>query len=100
MTVKEDGEVGFGVAVWAAGNKVCGLVGEMEGVKKDDSGKLLTDQWLRVKDEDGGVMDGVWALGDAAAIEDNQLPATAEVAVQNGLLDTSSLKTPCTKRSN
>lgn len=82
MTVKEDGEVGFGVAVWAAGNKVCGLVGEMEGVKKDDSGKLLTDQWLRVKDEDGGVMDGVWALGDAAAIEDNQLPATAEVAVQ------------------
>ncbi|PVH76592.1 FAD/NAD(P)-binding domain-containing protein [Cadophora sp. DSE1049] len=82
MKVKEDGEVGFGVAVWAAGNKVCGLVGEMEGVKKDDGGKLLTDEWLRVKDEERGVLEGVWVLGDAAAIEGNELPATAEVAVQ------------------
>ncbi|KAH7419767.1 pyridine nucleotide-disulfide oxidoreductase-domain-containing protein [Cadophora sp. MPI-SDFR-AT-0126] len=82
MKVKEDGEVGFGVAVWAAGNKTCRLVREMEGVKKDDGGKVLTDEWLRVKNEDEGILEGVWALGDAAGIEGNELPATAEVAVQ------------------
>ncbi|KAK0108492.1 hypothetical protein ONS95_003296 [Cadophora gregata] len=82
MTVKEDGEVGFGVAAWAAGNKVCSLVEAMEGVKKDDGGKMLTDEWLRVKNEKGEILDGVWALGDAAAIDGNELPPTAEVAVQ------------------
>ncbi|KAH6691230.1 pyridine nucleotide-disulfide oxidoreductase-like protein [Leptodontidium sp. MPI-SDFR-AT-0119] len=55
MIVKGIGEVGFGVAVWAAGNKICGL---------------------------RGVLGGVYALGDAASIDGNELPATAEVAVQ------------------
>ncbi|CZT05442.1 related to mitochondrial cytosolically directed NADH dehydrogenase [Rhynchosporium agropyri] len=82
MKVKEDGEVGFGVAVWAAGNKTSGLVEGMEGVKKDDAGKLVTDGYLRVIGEEGEAMNGVWAMGDAAGIDQNGLPATAEVAVQ------------------
>ncbi|CAL3973100.1 unnamed protein product [Diplocarpon coronariae] len=84
MSVKEDGQVGFGVAVWAAGNKTCGLVEEMQGVKKDEKGNLVTDRYLRVlSGEKGGeVVDGVWALGDAAGMKDDPLPATAEVAVQ------------------
>ncbi|KAL2060166.1 hypothetical protein VTL71DRAFT_9561 [Oculimacula yallundae] len=82
MNVKEDGEVGFGVAVWAAGNKTAGLVEGLEGVKKDDAGKLVTDNWLRVLGESGEPIEGIWAMGDAAGIEENGLPATAEVAVQ------------------
>ncbi|PBP17633.1 external NADH-ubiquinone oxidoreductase 2 [Diplocarpon rosae] len=84
MSVKEDGKVGFGVAVWAAGNKTCGLVEEMDGVMKDEKGILVTDQHLRVLGDgkDGEVVDGVWALGDAAGVRDDSLPATAEVAVQ------------------
>ncbi|KAH7364683.1 pyridine nucleotide-disulfide oxidoreductase-domain-containing protein [Rhexocercosporidium sp. MPI-PUGE-AT-0058] len=84
MSVKEDGEVGFGVAVWAAGNKICGLVQGMQGVRRDEGGKVVTDRFLRVLIEDtgAGVVEGVYALGDAAAVEGNGLPATAEVAVQ------------------
>ncbi|KAG4434718.1 hypothetical protein IFR05_009795 [Cadophora sp. M221] len=83
MSVKEDGEVGFGIAVWAAGNKTCGLVEGMEGVRKDEDGKVVTDGFLRVlRDEGEGVMDSVYALGDAASIDGNELAATAEVAVQ------------------
>ncbi|PBP19528.1 external NADH-ubiquinone oxidoreductase 2 [Diplocarpon rosae] len=84
MSVKEDGRVGFGIAVWAAGNKTCGLVEEMHGVMKDDKGMLVTDQYLRVlaDGKEGEVVDGVWALGDAAGVQDDSLPATAEVAVQ------------------
>ena len=46
----------------------------------------MTDRWLRVlkAGKEGGeeVVDGVYALGDAADIESHELPATAEVAVQ------------------
>jgi NADH:ubiquinone reductase (non-electrogenic) len=46
--------------------------------------RVMTDRWLRClksgkMDE---VVDGVYALGDAADIEGYELPATAEVAVQ------------------
>ncbi|EKD20617.1 uncharacterized protein L3040_006342 [Drepanopeziza brunnea f. sp. 'multigermtubi'] len=84
MSVKEDGEVGFGVAVWAAGNKTSGLVEGMKGVRKDDKGMLVTDQHLRVlgDGQGDGAVRGVYALGDAAGIDGNSLPATAEVAVQ------------------
>jgi NADH:ubiquinone reductase (non-electrogenic) len=85
MSVKEDGEVGFGVAVWCAGNKACGLVEGLD-VRKSEEGmeRVVTDRWLRVLKSGGGgeVVDGVYALGDAAGIEGHELPATAEVAVQ------------------
>lgn len=104
MSVKEEGDVGFGVAVWAAGNKTCALVEAMEGVRKEAKGQLVTDQQLRVLREGGGdggrdgvgdgvgvghghrharaALDGVYAIGDAATIDGQPLPPTAEVAVQ------------------
>jgi NADH:ubiquinone reductase (non-electrogenic) len=96
MKVKEDGRVGFGVAVWAAGNKACSLVEGLD-VRKTKEGmeRVLTDRHLRVlrcssspssqqpdqtiKDD---IVTNVYALGDAADILEHQLPATAEVAVQ------------------
>jgi NADH:ubiquinone reductase (non-electrogenic) len=87
MKVKEDGEVGFGVAVWCAGNKACGLVEGLD-VRKSEGGmeRVMTDRFLRVlqkgKESGDEVVDGAYALGDAADIEGHELPATAEVAVQ------------------
>jgi len=96
MKVKEDGEIKFGVAVWAAGNKMSSLVNDL-GVRKAKGGKVATNRLLQVlkqiegeeelKDEDKEKaftepMEGVYALGDAADIIDAPLPPTAEVAVQ------------------
>ena len=39
---------------------------------------LFTDNHLRVIKEDGSVADDVWAIGDAAIIKDELLPATAQ----------------------
>lgn len=39
---------------------------------------LYTDNHLRVIKEDGNVADDVWAIGDAAIIKDELLPATAQ----------------------
>ncbi|KAG9237601.1 putative NADH dehydrogenase [Amylocarpus encephaloides] len=89
MKVKEDGEVGFGLCVWAAGNKACELVENLE-VLKSESGmeRILTDDHLRVllpsksKASPPSPSEGVYALGDAADIKEGSLPTTAEVAVQ------------------
>lgn len=91
LWVKEEGWMGCGVLVWATGNKACRLIREMEGVKKSDGGmeRILTDRHLRVlkpgKDGEKPTLVGngtVFALGDAADIDDGSLPTTAEVAVQ------------------
>ncbi len=69
-------------------------------VRKSDGGmeRIMTDRWLRAcqpkaenNKENGDndeLIEGVFALGDAADIEGHELPATAEVAVQkpNGWL--------------
>ncbi|RDW78040.1 hypothetical protein BP5796_05892 [Coleophoma crateriformis] len=95
LHIKEDGEIKFGICVWAVGNKASSLVEELD-VKKSENGmeRLVTDQYLRVlkdtnaKMEDGkfgnfkGVWEDVFALGDAADIWGNPLPTTAEVALQ------------------
>lgn len=82
MQIKEDGKVGFGILVWATGNKQVPLVDQLDVKKSERLPRILTDSRLRVKRKDGTVMDGVYALGDAADIEKEELPTTAEVAVQ------------------
>ncbi|KAL8652973.1 MAG: hypothetical protein Q9226_004039 [Calogaya cf. arnoldii] len=72
--------------MWVTGNKATELVMGMQDVRKTETGliRILTDNHLRVfesKDSDK-VWDGVFALGDAADIDGNSLPTTAEVAVQ------------------
>jgi NADH:ubiquinone reductase (non-electrogenic) len=93
MNVKEDGEVPFGICIWATGNKSSELV-ENLGVRKSEGGmkRILTDQHLRVlqtpskqqkeDDERSDPILGLYALGDAADILGSELPTTAEVAVQ------------------
>ena len=92
MWTKEKGRVGFGMLVWATGNKNVSLVESLD-VRLPEKGlkRILTDSHLRVfrgsKRGGGGgsddeVYDNVYALGDAADIDGASLPTTAEVAVQ------------------
>ncbi|ESZ89832.1 hypothetical protein SBOR_9783 [Sclerotinia borealis F-4128] len=100
MMVKEEGEVPFGVVVWAVGNTAGKLVGDLDCRKSEGLQRMLTDEWLRVLSPDsdfdgvegmgmgkgmgadGNIIANVYALGDAADILNNELPTTAEVAVQ------------------
>ncbi|APA08340.1 hypothetical protein SS1G_13269 [Sclerotinia sclerotiorum 1980 UF-70] len=100
MLIKEEGEVPFGVVVWAVGNTAGKLVEGLECRKSEGLQRILTDKWLRVLktadfdavkkqeqeqeqgNQTGDIIKNVYALGDAADILNNELPTTAEVAVQ------------------
>lgn len=83
MHTKEDGEIKFGMLVWATGNKEVPLVDKLD-VAKSKPPRILTNHRLQVLKEDRSVIDGVYAIGDAADIEGGELPTTAEVASQKG----------------
>ena len=86
LWVKGKGRVPYGMLMWVTGNKATELVMGMRGVRRSEQGlvRILTDSHLRVfKERDSeDVWDGVFALGDAADIDGQSLPTTAEVAVQ------------------
>lgn len=72
------GQVPYGLAVWAGGNKPTPLANSLEVAKRD--GRLVVDEFLRL----AGRKD-VYALGDcASAGGEMPLPATAAVAQQQG----------------
>jgi NADH dehydrogenase len=66
--------------VWAAGIEPPPLVGDLD-VQKDQRGRILIDQYLRVKDR-----PGVYAVGDCTSIQYDgpPVPALAQAAEQEG----------------
>jgi NADH:ubiquinone reductase (non-electrogenic) len=86
LYLKGQGAVPYGILLWVTGNKSLPFVDRLD-VKKSTTGlvRILTDPSLRVKKKgnlEGQVFLEVFALGDAADIEGQSLPTTAEVAVQ------------------
>jgi NADH:ubiquinone reductase (non-electrogenic) len=79
---KEDGEIPFGLLVWATGNKAIPLVERLPVLKSSHLPRIQTDSYLRVLDADSNCIESIYALGDAADIVGNELPTTAEVACQ------------------
>mmetsp|Transcript_12489 Transcript_12489/g.38103 ORF Transcript_12489/g.38103 Transcript_12489/m.38103 type:complete len:564 (+) Transcript_12489:200-1891(+) len=79
----QDGRnIPFGMAVWAAGNGPQPLIKElMQSIpaQQNARGRIIVDDWLRVKGA-----ESIFALGDCAAMEAGALPATAQVAGQQG----------------
>ncbi|GMI09174.1 hypothetical protein TrVE_jg12650 [Triparma verrucosa] len=81
-------KVAYGLSVWAAGNGpmqfTLGVIEGLEEEQKDRQniarGRLAVDPWLRVVGGDGSVL----ALGDCACNAEDVLPATAQVAGQQG----------------
>eukprot|EP00978_Attheya_sp_CCMP212_P011875 scaffold29516_cov52-Attheya_sp.AAC.2 len=83
-------EIPYGVAVWAAGNgplpitlqliESLGSKGGQADAQNMARGRIAIDPWLRVLGGDGKII----ALGDCSCIVEGQLPATAQVAGQQG----------------
>ncbi|KAJ5865873.1 disulfide oxidoreductase [Penicillium rubens] len=80
---KESGVTGYGMLIWATGNRSIPLIDQLQ-LRKTERGltRILTDDHLNVFSPDGSVIPNVFAMGDAADIEGGTLPTTAEVAIQ------------------
>lgn len=82
LVTKEKGRIEAGLIIWATGNKSTTLVDSLPVKKTPRNPRVLTDDFLRVYSESSDPLDGVYALGDAADVENARLPTTAEVACQ------------------
>ncbi|KAH8651425.1 hypothetical protein BX600DRAFT_483795 [Xylariales sp. PMI_506] len=89
LHVRGKDPIPYGILLWVAGNKSVPLVDNLSANKTSHGlVRIVTDSFLRVKkpvnDDEAaaGVYADVYALGDAAEIEGQVLPTTAEVAVQ------------------
>jgi NADH:ubiquinone reductase (non-electrogenic) len=77
--VLEGGErLRCGLVLWAGGNAPVAFIRSL-GIPLDRRGRLVVDDRLRVPGR-----EGVYALGDCAAVGEPSLPATAQVAQQQG----------------
>lgn len=88
IKLKEEGEVGVGMCVWSTGLMMNPFVqnaldGKLKCLPK--SGAILTNGRLQVLREDGSIVPDVYGIGDCAAMEGVEYPATAQVASQKAV---------------
>ncbi|KAL3427630.1 hypothetical protein PVAG01_01139 [Phlyctema vagabunda] len=79
---KEKGHIPCGLVIWATGNKPTPLVESLPLKKTSKQKRIMTDAFLHVFEESCEVIFDAFALGDAADIDSESLPTTAEVACQ------------------
>lgn len=77
ITLKDGTAIPYGMVVWATGNGPIPLVGNSS--LPTDHGRIITNEFFEVK----GYVD-IYAIGDCATIEKHGLPATGQVAQQQG----------------
>jgi NADH dehydrogenase FAD-containing subunit len=88
IVLSNGSEVNYGLAVWAAGNGPLPLTLQLieslgEEQSKEQSvarGRVAIDPWLRVVGSEGKIL----SFGDCSCVTREQLPATAQVAAQQG----------------
>jgi NADH:ubiquinone reductase (non-electrogenic) len=78
ILLADGSEIPYGLVVWSTGVGPNELVRSLS-FPKDSSSRIITDEYFQV----AGVPD-VYALGDCATIRGKHLPATAQVAQQEG----------------
>jgi NADH:ubiquinone reductase (H+-translocating) len=80
VVLSDGGTIATRTTVWAAGIEPLPLVKSLD-VQKDDRGRILVDEFLRVKSR-----SGVYAVGDCAGIDYDgpPVPALAQAAEQEG----------------
>ncbi len=78
ILLKDGSRVPYGMMVWSTGNTQTPFVRSLP-FEKDRGSRLVTDEFFRVKGE-----TDVYSLGDCATIEGKVLPATSQVAQQEG----------------
>ena len=75
----EDGsELYYGLLVWSTGIGPTRFAQRVD-LPKDSKSRLIVDDWFRVKG-----YENVYALGDCSVVESGELPATSQVAQQQG----------------
>ena len=89
ILLNDDTEIPYGLAVWAAGNGplpvTLNLIDALgEGAQSEAQsiarGRVAVDPWLRILGGNGDI----FSFGDCCCIVAGQLPATAQVASQQG----------------
>ena len=76
--LKDGTSLPYGLLVWSTGNGGAPFVRSLP-LKKDHNDRIIIDEYLRVPG-----CDGVYALGDCATLEERNVPATAQLAQQEG----------------
>lgn len=83
IILNDSTSIEYGLLVWATGNAPTMLV-KNTPFPKSKNGKILTDRNFRVKRDDTSFYEDIFAIGDCATIETQELPATAQIAQQQG----------------
>jgi NADH:ubiquinone reductase (non-electrogenic) len=78
ILLKDETSIEYSILVWAAGNAAVSLVAD-SNLPKDKRNKILTDPYFKVTG-----YDNIFSIGDCAEIQNDPLPATAQVAQQQG----------------
>lgn len=65
------------LVIWSTGMKLAPLASQLTGFQKDKRGKIMVDEYLRAKLDDGAVIDSVFVGGDLACTEYSGLAQTA-----------------------
>jgi NADH:ubiquinone reductase (non-electrogenic) len=76
--LKDGTSLPYGLLVWSTGNGGAPFVRSLP-FRKDQNSRIIIDRFLRVPGQ-----DGVYALGDCATPEERNVPATAQLAQQEG----------------
>lgn len=78
VTLSSGEHVAADTVIWAGGTTAVPLVARL-GLPLDGRGRIVADAFLRVPER-----DGFYVLGDCAAVGEPPLPATGQVAQQEG----------------
>ena len=80
--LSDGSSIEFGTMVWSAGLAPVKFTDALPLPRHERNGRILTDEYLRVKGHEGSI----WAIGDAAITETGiALPQLAQVARQQGI---------------
>lgn len=76
--LKDGSELPYGLLLWSTGNGPTTFVEHLD-LLKDSRSRILIDEFFRVHG-----FDNIYAMGDCAVVESKPLPATSQVAQQQG----------------
>jgi NADH:ubiquinone reductase (non-electrogenic) len=78
VQLRDGSRLPFGLLIWSTGNTQTKFVAS-EKLPKNSSGRILTNRYFQVKG-----FSNIFAIGDCATGEEQDYPATAQVAMQAG----------------
>jgi NADH:ubiquinone reductase (non-electrogenic) len=76
--LKDGSELKYGLLLWSTGNGPTKFI-ERTPLPKDNRSRIIIDEFFHVKG-----FENLYALGDCTIVEGNPLPATSQVAQQQG----------------